>query len=111
MVETIESKIRKLEGKAGPTQDEDISFSVFLIKPKKDGTYARREWPDGKYSKVDAKALGIEPYTPTTKHAPKVVEPPVAIAVPEARPAPITESPAERMVRIQQMIDEDFGYD
>lgn len=93
MVETLESKIRKLEAKNGPTSDDDITFDIFLVKPKEDGSMLRRSWPEGKYKKIDPKSLGIAPYKPM-RAAPKVVEPPVAINVPkeeEYAPAPVED--------------------
>ena len=91
MCETFDRRIKSLERENGAMDDDPIEFDVFLVKPKPDGSMLKRAWPDGKYCKVDPKALGIAPYK-AVKHTPKVSEPPVAINVPKAEeyaPAPI----------------------
>jgi hypothetical protein len=112
MVQTVDSRLAKLEARNGPAIDDDITFTVYLVKPKGDGSMLRRGWPDGKYSKIDPKSLGIEPYKATTKHAPKIVEPPVTIAVPKENEIQAhEETPEERIERIKQQIYEEFGND
>jgi hypothetical protein len=116
MVETLESKIRKLEGKSGPQSDDDIRFTVYLVKEskKKPGTYLRRESPGGKYTRiVDPASLGIQPYTPQTRPQAVIEASPANINVPSKQIDPSAdieeESPEERISRIQKQIYKDFN--
>jgi hypothetical protein len=113
MTETIESRIKKLEGKAGPQSDEDIVFTIYLVKPK-GKKILRREWPEGKYAPIDPASLGIEPHTPIERPQAVIKEPPVRIAVPatkDALNADIEENPEKRIERIRSAIYRDFNHD
>jgi hypothetical protein len=111
MTETLESKIRKLEGKNGPAIDDEITFNIYLVKAKKDGSILRREYPDGKYVSIDPKLLGIEKVK-QIKIVPKEIELPIAIAVPKGEEiATHEETPEERIERIKLEIYREFGND
>ena len=114
MVETLESKIRKLEGKSGPQSDDDIRFTVYLVKEskKKPGTFLRKAYPSGKYTKIEPEALKISAYTPIQRPQRAIAEPPVRIAVPPSKDVLSTieeETPEERISRIQKQIYKDFN--
>jgi hypothetical protein len=116
MTETLESKIKKLEGKTGPQTDaDDIEFQVYLVKEssKKPGTFLRRSYPNGKYQRIDAEALGIAPYKPV-EHAQQAIKAaPVLINIPENKDDPAVsiyrvENDEDKIARIRSRIYEDF---
>ena len=113
MTETLESKIRKLEGKTGPQNDsDDIDFQVYLVKTK-GKKVLRRLFPDGKYKAVeDPETLGIAPSTPIDRPKRVISAPPVVIAVPASKVDPgaaiAAESADERLSRIYNQIQKDF---
>jgi hypothetical protein len=106
---TVDNRIKKLEALSSPNNEDEITFNIYLVKTKKDNTVIRRLFPDGKYISIDPKLLGIEKAKPI-KVIPKVIEPPIAIAVPEAAP-PHEETPEERIERIKLEIYKEFGND
>jgi hypothetical protein len=61
MIETIASRLRKLEGRQGPATEE-IKFRVFGVKAVGDGTYRRVNLASGNVKVMKAEQLGIEPY-------------------------------------------------
>jgi hypothetical protein len=89
MFETVDSRMKKLERetKSG-TSDEELVFTVYLVKcAKTGGSILRREWPSGKYAKIDPALLGISPYTPQEPPMTRaIVDPPVSVAVPAPTP-------------------------
>jgi hypothetical protein len=106
---TVDGRLKKLEAQSGPQNEDDITFNIYLVKAKKDGSILRRLWPDGKYESIDPKILGIEKAKPI-KVIPKEIEPPIAIAVPEVA-KPHDETPEERIERIKLEIYREFGND
>ena len=89
MFETVASRMKKLERETKSVANNDeLVFKVYLVKPKANGKLLRREWPDGKYEKIDPASLGIEPYERKEAPLPRaVVAPPVSIATPEPKPS------------------------
>jgi len=111
MAVTVDGRLKKLEAQSSPNNEEEITFNIYLVKAKKDNTFIRRLWRDGKYVSIDPKSLGIEKAKPI-KIVPKVVEPPLSIAVPkEEEIREHEETPEERMERIKRAIYEEFGND
>ncbi|OHE64141.1 MAG: hypothetical protein A2001_11100 [Treponema sp. GWC1_61_84] len=112
MVQTLEMRLKHLEGKNVPQSDDGITFSIFLVK-NKGSKLLRREYPDGKYARVDPATLGISAYTPVERPQAVISEPPILIAVPSKQIEPgesIEESGADRIARIRARIAEDFSH-
>jgi hypothetical protein len=109
MAVTVDGRLKKLEAQTSPNNEDEITFNIYLVKAKKDGSILRREYPDGKYVSIDPKLLGIEKAKPI-KVIPKEIEPPIAIAVPkEDEIAAHDETAEERVERIKEQIYRDFN--
>ncbi|MEW5815412.1 MAG: hypothetical protein AB1798_08485 [Spirochaetota bacterium] len=111
MVETLESKLRRLEAKAGNAQDEPPSFRIFLITSLKTG-FLCKSFRTGKSRHISGEKLGIEQWVPEPVPEPQPV---AGIAVEKTKIAVPTranqpETPEERIARIRELIAQDFGF-
>jgi len=111
MAITVDGRLKKLEAQTNPQNEDDITFNIYLVKAKKDGSIIRREYPDGKYVSINPKLLGIEKVK-QIKIVPKEIELPIAIAVPKGEDiATHEETSEERIERIKLEIYREFGND
>ena len=115
MIQTLEAKLKKFEGKQGAPSDVLPRFRVFAIEALLDGRYARVNLASGNRKIMRAEQLGIEPYTPRECPPQRVVgqgKAGDALAVPEQVPEAVVEhveSEDERVSGIAEAIVRDFG--
>ncbi|MEW5815703.1 MAG: hypothetical protein AB1798_09960 [Spirochaetota bacterium] len=105
MIETVESRVRKLEGKAGQ-KDEPITFRIYLVTPLKTG-FLCRNLKTGKSRHVSGEKLGIEQWVPEP-------QPVAGVAAKSEISVPVqpvqAETPEARIERIRGLIAQDFGF-
>ena len=90
MVESLESRTKKLE-KQSAKSTEEVTFTVYSVRVHDSGHVTRRNLESGKVSRVSAAKLGIEAFTEQLEiPKPKAKETPVQVAV---APAPTVTEP------------------
>jgi hypothetical protein len=113
MVESLESKLRRLE-KQSAAKLEPVEFSVYIITVDREGVVWRKSVKTGRAMRVTPSAVGIEPWEPSEKVRELASRPRTESLLPDkfvpAIPEPTAEElEAQRMEEIRARISRDFG--